>query len=111
VGRKLRKMYDPWHSVSPENGPTSLEKFRMMLMDRAAPGNRERARRLLDEGLETYTRIGMRCAHQLVSGTIRSPMPENIYDGGLSLWAPLSPDCVEGPLISKVPRSAMPPSV
>jgi hypothetical protein len=46
-------MYDPWHSVSPENGPTSLEKFRMMLMDRAAPGNRERARRLLDEGLET----------------------------------------------------------
>lgn len=31
----------------------------MMLMDRAAPGDRDRARRLLVEALETYTRIGM----------------------------------------------------
>jgi predicted ATPase len=31
----------------------------MMLMDRAAPGDREKARRLLGEAGETYTRIGM----------------------------------------------------
>ncbi len=31
----------------------------MMLMDRAAPGDRERAHRLLGEARETYTRIGM----------------------------------------------------
>jgi tetratricopeptide (TPR) repeat protein len=32
----------------------------MMLMDRAAPGDREKAHRLLGEARETYTRIGMR---------------------------------------------------
>jgi hypothetical protein len=32
----------------------------VMLMDRAAPGDRERARRLLGEARETYTRIGIR---------------------------------------------------
>jgi hypothetical protein len=32
----------------------------MMLMDRAAPGDRERARRMLTDAQETYTRIGMR---------------------------------------------------
>lgn len=31
----------------------------MMLMDRAAPGDRQEARRLLGEARETYTRIGM----------------------------------------------------
>jgi tetratricopeptide (TPR) repeat protein len=31
----------------------------MMLIDHAAPGDREKARRLLGEALETYTRIGM----------------------------------------------------
>ncbi len=31
----------------------------MMLLDRAAPGDREKARRLLDNALETYTYIGM----------------------------------------------------
>ena len=31
----------------------------MMLIDRAASGDRERARRLLGEALATYTRIGM----------------------------------------------------
>ena len=31
----------------------------MMLMDRAAPGDREKARGLLVEALETYTQIGM----------------------------------------------------
>jgi hypothetical protein len=31
----------------------------MMLVDRAAPGDRERAQTLLREALETYTRIGM----------------------------------------------------
>jgi hypothetical protein len=31
----------------------------MMLIDRTAPGDREKARRLLGEALETYTRIGM----------------------------------------------------
>jgi len=31
----------------------------MMLMDRAAPGDREKAQALLAEALETYTRIGM----------------------------------------------------
>jgi hypothetical protein len=31
----------------------------MMLIDRAAPGDREEARRLLSEARETYTRIGM----------------------------------------------------
>jgi hypothetical protein len=30
-----------------------------MLMDHAVPGDREKARRLLGEALETYTRIGM----------------------------------------------------
>jgi tetratricopeptide (TPR) repeat protein len=32
----------------------------MMLMDRAAPGDRQRARRMLTDAQETYTRIGMR---------------------------------------------------
>jgi hypothetical protein len=31
----------------------------MMLLDRAAPGDRDEAHRLLGEALETYTRIGM----------------------------------------------------
>ena len=31
----------------------------MMLLDRAAPGDREKARTLLNEALETYTLIGM----------------------------------------------------
>jgi tetratricopeptide (TPR) repeat protein len=31
----------------------------MMLIDRAAPGDREKARTLLDEALESYERIGM----------------------------------------------------
>jgi hypothetical protein len=31
----------------------------MMLMDRAAKGDREKARQLLGEALETYTSIGM----------------------------------------------------
>jgi hypothetical protein len=37
-----------------------LRRFHaMMLIDRAAPGDREKAQRLLVEALETYTRIGM----------------------------------------------------
>jgi hypothetical protein len=32
----------------------------MMLLDRAASGDREKARTLISEALETYTRIGMR---------------------------------------------------
>jgi hypothetical protein len=32
----------------------------MMLIDRAAPGDRQRARRMLSDARETYTRIGMR---------------------------------------------------
>jgi hypothetical protein len=32
----------------------------MMLMDRSAPGDRHRARRMLTDARETYTRIGMR---------------------------------------------------
>jgi tetratricopeptide (TPR) repeat protein len=32
----------------------------MMLMDRSAPGDRQRARRMLTDARETYTRIGMR---------------------------------------------------
>jgi hypothetical protein len=31
----------------------------MMLLDRGAPGDREKAQTLLREALETYTRIGM----------------------------------------------------
>jgi hypothetical protein len=31
----------------------------MLLIDRAIPGDREKAQRLLDEALETYTQIGM----------------------------------------------------
>jgi hypothetical protein len=31
----------------------------MMLLDRAAPGDREKAQTLLDEALESYTQIGM----------------------------------------------------
>jgi hypothetical protein len=31
----------------------------MMLMDRAAPGDREKAQTLLREALESYTQIGM----------------------------------------------------
>ena len=31
----------------------------MMLIDRAAPCDRDKARKLLGEALETYTRIGM----------------------------------------------------
>ena len=31
----------------------------MMLMDRAAPGDREKAQTLLNEALDCYTRIGM----------------------------------------------------
>ena len=39
---------------------TEIRRFHaMMLLDRAAPGDSERARTLLGEALETYTRIGM----------------------------------------------------
>ena len=31
----------------------------MMLLDRAVPGDREKARTLLSEALETYSQIGM----------------------------------------------------
>ncbi len=33
----------------------------MMLVDRTAPGDREKAKTLLNEALETYTQIGMPC--------------------------------------------------
>jgi predicted ATPase len=41
----------------------------MMLMDRAAPGDRERARRLLRQAGETYEQIGMR-AHREITQTL-----------------------------------------
>ena len=41
----------------------------MMLIDRAAPGDREKARRLLVEAGETYTRIGMR-RHSEITQTL-----------------------------------------
>jgi hypothetical protein len=41
----------------------------MMLIDRAAAGDRERARRLLGEARETYEQIGMR-AHREITQTI-----------------------------------------
>jgi tetratricopeptide (TPR) repeat protein len=41
----------------------------MMLMDRAAPGDRERARRLIHQAWETYEHIGMR-AHCEISQTL-----------------------------------------
>jgi hypothetical protein len=56
----------------------------MMLMDRAAPGDRDEAHRLLGEALETYTRIGMRRHSEitqtlldqaLVCAQIRLPAP------------------------------------
>jgi hypothetical protein len=37
----------------------------MMLLDRTAPGDREKAQTLLRETLESYTRIGMRRHAQL----------------------------------------------
>ena len=41
---------------------TEIRRFHaMMLMDRAAPGDRERAQMLLREALESYTQIGMPC--------------------------------------------------
>jgi tetratricopeptide (TPR) repeat protein len=41
---------------------TEIRRFHaMMLMDRAAPGDRERAQMLLREVLESYTQIGMPC--------------------------------------------------
>jgi hypothetical protein len=49
----------------PESLPYRLEgaeirRFHgMMLMDRASPSDREKARLLLSEALETYTHIGM----------------------------------------------------
>ncbi len=33
----------------------------MLLIERAAPGDREKAKTLLNEALETYTQIGMPC--------------------------------------------------
>jgi hypothetical protein len=41
----------------------------MMLIDRAAPGDREKSRRLLGEARETYTRIGMR-RHSEITQTL-----------------------------------------
>jgi hypothetical protein len=41
----------------------------MMLIDRAAPGDREKARRLLGAARETYTRIGMR-RHNEITQTL-----------------------------------------
>jgi hypothetical protein len=41
----------------------------MMLMDRVAPGDRERARRLIHQAWETYEHIGMR-AHCEISQTL-----------------------------------------
>jgi hypothetical protein len=39
---------------------TEIRRFHaMMLMDRAAPGDRERAQTLVREALESYTQIGM----------------------------------------------------
>jgi hypothetical protein len=39
---------------------TEIRRFHaMMLMDRAASGDREKAQTLVSEALETYTRIGM----------------------------------------------------
>jgi hypothetical protein len=39
---------------------TEIHRFHsMMLIDRAAPGDREKARTLLSEALESYQRIGM----------------------------------------------------
>ncbi len=37
----------------------------MMLMDRAAPGDRERARRLLSQASEIYEQIGMRAQREI----------------------------------------------
>ena len=48
-----------------ESFPNRLEQAEirrfhaMMLLDRAAPGDREKAQTLLSEALETYTQIGM----------------------------------------------------
>ena len=48
-----------------ESFPDQLEQAEirrfqaMMLIDRAAPGDREKAQTLLREGLESYTQIGM----------------------------------------------------
>ena len=39
---------------------TEIPRFHaMMLIDRAAPGDREKAQTLLKEALESYTQIGM----------------------------------------------------
>src|ERR1700730_14794248 len=46
----------------------------MMLIDRAAPGDREKARRLLVEAGETYTRIGMR-RHSEITQTLLDEEP------------------------------------
>jgi len=42
----------------------------MMLLDRAAAGDREKARRLLVEAREAYTRIGMRLHSQITEALI-----------------------------------------
>jgi hypothetical protein len=55
----------------------------MMLMDRAAPGDRERARRLLRQARETYGQIGMR-AHREITHTLLN------YGVGLCAESPLS---------------------
>ena len=58
-----------------ENFPHRLEQAEirrfhaMMLMDRAAPGDRERARRLLCQARETYEQIGMH-AHREITQAI-----------------------------------------
>jgi hypothetical protein len=50
----------PAESVPHRLEQAEIRRFHaMMLMDRAAPGDREEARKLLGETLETYTRIGM----------------------------------------------------
>ena len=39
---------------------TEIRRFHaMMLLDRGAPGDREKARTLIRDALETYTQIGM----------------------------------------------------
>ena len=42
----------------------------MMLLDRAAAGDREKAHTLLGEALETYTRIGMPCHIEVIQALL-----------------------------------------
>lgn len=42
----------------------------MMLLDRAAPGDHERARTLVGEALDLYTRIGMRRHTELINNLL-----------------------------------------